>query len=198
MFKLFGKQLRKPSGYWGKLVAKMMNKRNAKFYTEIIRILNVKNGEKVLEIGYGPGLGIHLLANSNTACSIHGIDFSELMYNEATKTNKTFIEQEKVNLICGDLLTTDFKNEKFDKIFCLNVIYFWDDLNTIFEMILSLLNKGGMFSIFMTHEKEFQNKKFAQDFCKYSIETVKIELIKAGFCDIDFKFENGYFITAIK
>lgn len=198
MFELLGKQLQKPSGYWGKLVARMMNKRNAKFYTEIIKILNVKDGEKVFEIGYGPGLGIHLLANSNTSCSIHGIDFSELMYNEATKRNKTYIGQGKVALNYGDSLATYFKNEKFDKIFCVNVIYFWNDLRFVFNKISSLLNKDGMLCIFMTHEKELQNKKFTQDFCRYSIETVEEELSKAGFSNIDFKFENGYFITAIK
>ncbi|NVN96492.1 MAG: class I SAM-dependent methyltransferase [Bacteroidetes bacterium] len=198
MFELLGKQLRKPSGFWGKLVAKMMDRRNKKFYLEIIRMLNLETGDKVFEIGYGSGLGISLLANTDIACTIQGIDFSELMYKKASKRNKIYIEHCLVNLSYGDLLTTDFKRERFNKIFCVNVIYFWDDLSVVFEKIMSMMNHGGMFCIFMTHEKEFKQQKFAHDFCKYTIENVELELKNAGFSKINHTFDNGYFITAIK
>jgi ubiquinone/menaquinone biosynthesis C-methylase UbiE len=198
MFELLGKQLRKPSGYWGKLVAKMMDKRNKKFYKEIINILNVKNGDKVLEIGYGSGMGIQLLANTKVDCKIHGIDFSELMFNEASKRNKILIESGILHLRFGDLLTSDFNNEKYDKVFCVNVIYFWNDLQLVFKKINSILNDSAVFCIFMTHEKEFQHQKFAVDFFKYTIETVVEELRKSGFSDVNYTFEKGYFISAIK
>ena len=198
MLELFGRQLRKPSGNWGKIVAIIMNKRNTKFYSELINILDVKDNDKVFEIGYGPGLGIQMLADTNENCTIEGMDFSELMFREATKRNKKYISRNKVRLSFGDFLSEDFVNKTYDKIYCVNVIYFWNELSIVFDKIASLLNKGGIFCIFMTHEKELQNKKFTQDFCRYSIETVEEELSKAGFSNIDFKFENGYFITAIK
>jgi len=198
MFELFGKQLRQPSGFLGKMVSEMMNTRNLRFYKEIIRILEVKDGDYIFEIGYGPGLGINILANSNNSCKIHGIDFSELMYKEAIKRNKTFVEQNIVKLNYGDLLTADVENEKYNTIFCVNVIYFWNNLNSVFKKILTFLSNGGKFCIFMTHESEFQNRKFAKDFCKYTIETVELELKKAGFTSIEYKFKNGYYITAIK
>ena len=88
MFESFGKQLRKPSGYYGRMVSRIMNRRNKLFYERIIRELDIKSGEKVFEIGYGPGLGINMIATTITDCSISGIDFSELMYREAFKRNK--------------------------------------------------------------------------------------------------------------
>lgn len=201
MFESLGRQLRKPSGFYGKLVSRMMNKRNKMAYERIIYELNIKSGEKVFEIGYGPGLGISLIANSIESCSISGIDFSGLMYKEAIKRNKIFVENGKVQLRFGDFLTQESVGEKYDKVFCLNVIYFWSDLNFVFRKIHSLLNNGGILCIFMTHKDELEAASFtnlSKDFNKYSIESVEAELMNAGFQSVEYFMDNGYFIKAIK
>lgn len=92
MLKTLGKQFRKPSGFFGRLVSKIMNIRNRGFYKKIIVELDIKSGDKIFEIGYGSGLGISLIANSSIDCSIKGIDFSELMYNKS-KNLKSYILQ---------------------------------------------------------------------------------------------------------
>jgi ubiquinone/menaquinone biosynthesis C-methylase UbiE len=198
MFKVLGKQLRKPSGLFGRFVSKMMDIRNREFYKKTIIELDIKSGDKVYEIGFGPGLGVSLIANSTIDCSISGIDFSELMYNKARIRNRKFIDEGIVNLRHGDLLTVDIDTEKYDKIFCVNVIYFWNDLNKVFDKIYSMLNNGGMYCIFMTQEKEIEKLKFAKDFCKYSIEQVESELKKVGFKRVEYKLDNGYYIKSIK
>jgi cyclopropane fatty-acyl-phospholipid synthase-like methyltransferase len=198
MLRALGKQLRLPSGLFGRLVSIMMDMRNREFYEKIIKDLDLKSGDRIYEIGYGPGLGIHLIVNSITDCSIDGIDFSELMYRQATKRNKKFIDAENVNLKYGDLLTSAVDNEQYDKIFCVNVIYFWSDLTKVFEKIYSMLSEGGRFCIFMTPAKDFEKLRFAEDFFKYSIEMVESELKKAGFKSVEYKLEKGYYTKAIK
>lgn len=198
MFKELGEQLRKPSGLFGRIVSKMMDIRNREFYEKVIIELDIKSGDKIYEIGYGPGLGIRLIANLRIDCSLSGIDYSELMYSKATKRNKKFINDGIVNLKYGELLTADIGTERYDKIFCLNVIYFWSDLSKVFDKIYSMLNDGGMYCIFMTHEKEIETQKFTKDFCKYSIEQVESELKKAGFKSVEYKLEKGYYIKSIK
>ena len=198
MFKALGKQLRKPSGFFGRIVSKMMDIRNREFYEKVIIELDIQSGDKIYEIGYGPGLGIQLIANLGKDCTLSGIDYSELMYSKATKRNKKFINDGIVNLRYGDLLTADIDNERYDKIFCLNVIYFWNDLSKVFDKIYSMLNDGGMFCIFMTHKEEIETQKFTKEFCKYSIEQVESELKKAGFKSVEYKLEKGYYIKSIK
>jgi ubiquinone/menaquinone biosynthesis C-methylase UbiE len=198
MYKILGEQSRKPSGFFGKLVSKMMEKRNIEYYDKVIIELNIKSGERIYEIGYGPGFGISLIAKNTTDCFISGIDFSELMYNTATIKNKKFIDDGTVILKYGDLLTSDTGNEKYDKIFCINVIYFWSDLKVAFNKIYAMLNNGGIYCIFMTHEKELEKLKFTKDFCKYSIEKVESELKNAGFESVEYKMDNGYYIKAKK
>jgi len=201
MLESLGRQLRKPSGFYGRLVSRMMNKRNKIAYERIIRELDIKNGDKVFEIGYGPGLGISLIANTFSDCSVSGIDFSELMHQEANKLNKKFIDGGNVHLQFGDFLKQEPEIEKYDKVFCLNVIYFWSDLHLAFSKTYSLLNNGGMFCIFMTHKDQLEASSFtnlAKDFNKYSIETVESELMNTGFQSVEYNMDKGYFIKAIK
>mgnify|MGYP001561096936 FL=1 len=55
-----------------------------------------------------------------------------------------------------------------------------------------------MYCIYMDHEKDFEKLKFTKDFCRYSIEIVESELKAAGFINIEYQLEKGYFVKAIK
>jgi ubiquinone/menaquinone biosynthesis C-methylase UbiE len=192
------KQLRKPSGFFGKLVAKMMEFRNRGSYKEIIGKLSPQKGERILEIGYGPGVGIYQIASSFPGCMISGIDYSELMYHKASKRNKKFIDRGTVHLQYGNVLTMEPAKDKFDKIFCVNVIYFWNDLKLAFNLIYNMLEEKGVFLIYMDHMDTIEKAKFLGDFCKYPVEEVEGQLQNAGFKDIEHTFAGGYFISASK
>jgi ubiquinone/menaquinone biosynthesis C-methylase UbiE len=198
MATILAKQLRKPSGFLGNIVAKMMEFRNHRSYKEIINKLSPQKGEHILEIGYGPGLGIYQIAGSFPDCHIYGIDFSELMYNKASLRNKKFIEKGIVSLSQGDILTGNPEKVRFDKIFCVNVIYFWNDLNLAFTKIFNMLGEKGEFLIFMDHRDTIEKAKFLADFCKYPVEEVEMKLKNAGFSHIGFNFDKGYYICAKK
>lgn len=144
MFEKIAEQFRKPSGFWGKIVSGLMIKGNRPAYDVLLKDMDVQSGEKVLEIGYGPGIGIHLLATAIN-CQIYGVDFSELMHKKASKRNKKVIASGNVNLLFGDFVETQINTDGFDKVFCLNVVYFWDDLMPPFVKIRSLLKEGGHF-----------------------------------------------------
>jgi ubiquinone/menaquinone biosynthesis C-methylase UbiE len=191
-------QLRKPAGFLGKLVAKMLEFKNRGSYKKIIENLAPAAGEHILEIGYGPGLGIYQIAGSVPDCRISGIDFSELMYHKASRRNARFIQKGTVNLKYGDILNIETGKDTFDKIFCVNVIYFWNDLNLAFTKVYNMLGYKGEFLIYMEHRDSLDKVKFLTDSCKYSIEDVESELKNTGFADIEYSFKKGYFIKAKK
>jgi SAM-dependent methyltransferase len=143
-------------------------------------------------------LGIYKIASTFPGCLISGIDFSELMYHKASRRNKKFIDKGTVHLQYGDVLTLEPGNDKFDKIFCLNVIYFWNDLNFAFSRIFNMLGQKGEFLIYMDHRDTIEKAKFLADFCKYPIEEVEKALKNAGFSGIEYTFDRGYFISAKK
>ncbi|HNX60265.1 MAG TPA: class I SAM-dependent methyltransferase, partial [Spirochaetota bacterium] len=121
------RQFRKPEGVLGSIISRLMAFGNRGAYEGVMRIMNLGGGERIFEIGYGPGDGIRTILAS-TDCSFRGIDFSPLMHCRAAKRNRTYVENGRAVFECGDFL--DFKQgkEKYDRVFFINVIYFWKDI----------------------------------------------------------------------
>ena len=182
MLRFIGNQFRKPTGFFGKIISGIMIKGNSREYDKIIPELEVNQKDNILEIGYGHGVGVDRIA-SNFDCKVSGIDFSELMFREASKRNKKHIDNQKVELHYGDFLNSEMIPNQYDKILCLNVIYFWDKLDEPFSKIQSGLKEGGLFCIYMAHRDDLTKVRFAKDgiFNKYSIGQVIDHLKFSGF-----------------
>jgi SAM-dependent methyltransferase len=195
-----GMQFKKPAGFLGKIVSILMIKGNRSAYETAIKDLTILSNDKILEIGYGSGIGIDLISKRFETCDIYGIDFSELMYMRATKRNKQFIKNNRVHLLFGDFVETEISASGFDKIFCINVVYFWDDLQKPFERVKSLLKDDGIFYFYMANKDDLTKVKFTKDdiFNKYSIEQVLEALKSVGFKEFDYYYKKGYYIKAKK
>lgn len=192
-------QFRKPSGLGGRIVSFLMKRGNSFAYDKIIEELDIKQNDHILEIGYGHGIGIDRICNTFD-CRITGIDFSELMHKEATKRNRKHLEKKKVSLNFGDYLTFTCNENAFDKIYFTNVIYFWNKIETPFRKIRNELKSDGVFCFFMAQSENLRKMKFTTDdvFNKYEIEYVVKELENAGFRDIKYKLDGGYFVKCRK
>ena len=192
-------QFKRPSGLFGIFTSNQMIKYNQKNYETLVKDLALRPHDKLLEIGYGPGIGIRMIAESCSTCKVHGIDFSRLMYKRAGRYNKQFIDNGKVQLQYGNFLKSNIEEKNFNKIFCLNVVYFWSDLIAPFEKIFSLLKEGGSFHIYMADKSFLQQKKLPDTvFNKHSIEHVVDTLKSAGFKTVEHYKDNGHQIKAKK
>jgi ubiquinone/menaquinone biosynthesis C-methylase UbiE len=194
-----GSQFRKPSGLAGKIISRLMMLGNRAAYNKMISELEIKANDRIFEIGYGHGLGVRKIS-SRFDCFVSGTDYSELMFNEATKRNRKYIKNKKVELYLGDFLNSEIISNQYDKIFCINVIYFWDRLDKPFSKIICGLKKGGTFCLYMAHSGELKRTKYTQNdiFNKYTIDQVVENLNLAGFSDIKYKLDNGYLIKGRK
>ena len=200
MLKKIAEQFRKPAGLGGKIVSGLMEKGNRIACDKLLeKHYSVTNG-RILEIGYGPGYGIQMVYSSNPERQIEGIDFSELMFKKCSLRHKKLITAGKLKLYHGDFLSFDFGEKKYDQIFCINVIYFWEELEKPFRKIFDLLNKEGTFCFYFSHKNDLNKLKFTKEeiFNKYDIEIVKEKLKLAGFDEVESIFDHGYFIKGIK
>jgi ubiquinone/menaquinone biosynthesis C-methylase UbiE len=197
--KFIASQFKRPTGLLGIWASNVMIKGNEKCYNKLIKDLDLQPHDKLLEIGYGPGRGIHTIAELCPTCTIHGIDFSPLMFTTASKHNKANIEKGSVLLHRGDFLKLGLADNDYDKVFCLNVVYFWNDLREPFAKIFSVLKNSGSFHIYMA-DKDTLMKKKAPDsvFNKYSMEQVADALEAAGFTAVEHTVEKGYYVKAKK
>lgn len=192
-------QFKKPTGVLGIWASNLMIKGNDKNYDRLIKDLDLQPHNQLLEVGYGPGRGIQMIAQMCPTCTIHGIDFSPLMYKRASKYNKAYIEKGNVLLQYGDFLKISVDDDDYDKVFCLNVVYFWNDLSAPFRKVYSILKKGGSFHIYMADKATLEEKRAPDSvFNKYSVEDVVEALKAAGFIEIDHVEEKGLYIKAKK
>lgn len=199
MLKKIQEQLRQPKGLLGNFISLVMRKMNNHIYDVIIDRMDINEHEKIFEIGYGHGIGIRKIL-AKTDCQISGIDFSKTMYKEAKKRNKAAIKKGKAELFYGDFLIQELPNQAFDKIFCLNVVYFWDELEIPFSKIKNGLKKDGSFHFQMDHPTQLAQHGLTNNgiFNRYTIDEVIDKLRTVGFTKIDYREQNGYFVKCQK
>ncbi|MEO6962970.1 MAG: class I SAM-dependent methyltransferase [Puia sp.] len=197
--KIIASQFKRPSGLFGIFSSNIMIKGNKNKYIKLIEDLDLRPLDSILEIGYGPGIGIHMITEKCNTCTIRGIDFSNLMYKKATQLNRRFINGGNVQLQKGDFLKMPSTGKMYNKIFCLNVVYFWNELKSPFEKIYLMLKPVSAFHIYMASSDMLRKMKAPEDiFNKYSIEQVIDTLKLAGFTDVIYSFDKGFYIKALK
>lgn len=183
---LINKNFRKPSGLIGRYIIKFLRKNQIE-YDEMDSLLRLYQKDIVLEIGYGLGKGIYDYAQKYD-CTFHGIDFSRLMYKKALKLNRENIRRGKVILRYADFDTYSYENYFFHCVYLLNVIYFWDEVQSRLKKIYSILKPKGKVIIFMADAEYFKDIKQTVGktiFHLHSIGDVVKEMEKIGFGTIE-------------
>ena len=180
MFKKFieyvGNNFRNPNGIGGKITTKIMNIMNQKQYKAVLDNINLENNDILLDIGFGNGYLINKLFKKNINIKIIGIDISKDMVNIASKKYKQYIDNNCLTLLLENINNkTIFENELFSKIYTVNTIYFWDDLEKCFSEIKRILKSNGIFINVIYTKKQLDKTNISRKgFKKYS----KDEIIK--------------------
>jgi arsenite methyltransferase len=133
-------QLARPHGALGQLVASMLNRGNRGMNLHVLGALDVAPGERVLELGFGGGVGLALLLAHEPSVRPSGIDISKEMVE---RCQRRFGDQ--VALVEGTVEAMPFPDAAFDKVFGVNVSYFWPDISRALAEVLRVLAPGGAF-----------------------------------------------------
>ncbi len=139
------KQLRRPSGAMGGKIGNMMNKANEFLYDFTLDVMQPSSNQSILEIGFGNGKFFDKIFTKAEGLKVTGLDFSETMYNTAKGNNKASVEGGKLSLHFGSSHQMPLPDNSFDKIFCINVIYFWDEPKLHLQELYRVLKPGGRF-----------------------------------------------------
>src|SRR6266702_5227162 len=123
LMRMFGR----PEGVLGKLGGIIMARTTCPAAEEIIDLLDVRAGDKVLEVGFGPGVGIRLLAERVSDGCVAGIDLSREMVAQATARNSDAVAGGRVDLRHGTAQTLPFTDGTFDKALAINSMQVWAD-----------------------------------------------------------------------
>jgi ubiquinone/menaquinone biosynthesis C-methylase UbiE len=88
----------RPKGVLGRLGGIIMARTNQKCAAWVVNLLDIRPGDKVLEVGCGPGVGIELLTRLPSAGYVAGIDISVEMIEQAKARNANGITSGRVDL----------------------------------------------------------------------------------------------------
>ncbi|WP_433178136.1 class I SAM-dependent methyltransferase [Actinoallomurus sp. CA-150999] len=114
-----------PKGLAGRLAGRLMLRMNRQ--QDVLDLLDVQAGEQVLEVGYGPGGLIRLLARTS-AKRICGVDPSPEMRDLAGRPHRAQIAAGRIDLRLGTADRTGFADATFDRVVSVNNVAIWPDL----------------------------------------------------------------------
>ena len=142
-------QFGRPTGFLGSIAGKIMayTPSNQDRIRWTISLLNIKPDDRLLEIGFGPGLAIELVSKIASEGFIAGIDHSEVMVRQASKRNARAIRDGKVVLQLGSVSDLPKFNEPFDKIFAINSAHFWNGPVDCLKELRKMLRPGGLMAV---------------------------------------------------
>ncbi len=176
------KQLREPEGEKGIAVGEEMNKGNYYINVNSFGLLDLREGESVLEVGFGNGKLIPEVLKRARSVIYCGVDYSETMVDEAKRNNTAKIQLGVIELIHGTIEELYYRNETFDKIVTVNTLYFWDNPAKALYELKRVLKPGGVLVIGFRDRDLVKNMPFTKfGFTLYSGEEA-IKIVK----DADF------------
>lgn len=193
--KALAPQLRKPEGELGREAAKVMARKNNEAIAFTLDCLAVKQTDRVLEIGFGPGEGIaQTLLLAKDGC-VSGIDFSPDMLAMAEERNRRAVMQEQAELTLGEAAQLPYEDAYFDKIFAVNVFHFWTEPARELAECFRVLRPGGRIAFFMAYPASWRpGIRESGVFVAREPRDVERELTAAGFTEAESRdFSLGEF-----
>lgn len=185
--KYVGSQFGNPRGIFGRICCIIMNIINKAMYKNAVDIMNIKEDDKILDIGYGNGYFLNKVYKKYNA-DLYGIDISEDMKEQALKRNSQALKNRKLHLSVGDCCNLKYKSDMFSAVSSINTIYFWDDTIKGLSEIKRVLKPGKSFYN-VVYTKEWLDKLSYtnEGFKKYEPEEFIDFGKKAGFNKIKVK-----------
>ncbi len=184
----FFENTRKPQGFGGKIMVKMMNSGHRKLAKWGFTKIYAKSNAKVLDIGCGGGANIANWLAKCTNGHVTGIDYSKVSVEASKKLNAIAIKQGKCDIVYGDVSSMPFDNETFDCVSAFETVYFWTDLEKCFAEVNRVMKSGGTFLICNesdgTNSKDEKWAKKIGGMKIYNEEQLHTAMEKAGFCNI--------------
>lgn len=133
-----------PKGVVGRFVGELMTRQHEKETVWTVSIADVQPADHMLEIGFGAGKAIELLAEKTTHGFVDGIDLSATMVKRARERNAQAVRAGRVSLQQGEATQLPFAERHFDKVISIHTFYWWvEDPHMILTEMFRVLKPGG-------------------------------------------------------
>lgn len=145
------RQFGQPRGVAGTVAGLVMAHRSSNRQRNywVVSLLDVRPADRVLEVGFGPGLAIaELSRHIGDSGHVYGVDHSDVMLRQATRRNAAAIRAGRVTLVQASVgQLPPALAGPFDAILAVNSLKFWPEPTEQLKQLRQLLTPGGRIAI---------------------------------------------------
>lgn len=139
--------------------------------------------DRVLEVGFGPGVAIEALAHAVPRGRVYGLDHSATMLRRASARNRAAVHTGMVQLRLGSVADLPAYDAPLDAILAVNSMGFWPEPAVRLEELRSLLRSGGRIAIV----SQPRGKGATAETSRQAARAIEQKLGEAGFSRIRVK-----------
>jgi SAM-dependent methyltransferase len=130
-----------PQGVIGRLMGRIWVSETAAVNDIAIELLNPLPGERICEIGFGPGRTVRRLAT--VGADVVGVEVSSVMLATSARRNASAIAAGRVELFHGNGTTVPVADDSLDAAVGVHTIYFWPEPAATLNDLGRALRPGG-------------------------------------------------------
>jgi ubiquinone/menaquinone biosynthesis C-methylase UbiE len=186
-------QLRRPSGRFGRWVmTRGLNHGNAELIAATLDALELRSGDRFMDLGFGGGLALALAAE-RTSGPLLGVDFSPDVVVEGAQRLKGLIRTGRLNLVCADVVDLPLRDGLVDAACTTNTLYFWPRPERALESLRRVLVPGGRLAIGYSGASKMNafDRITRHGFTTYEPEQVERLLSAAGYTQVQTLAQTG-------
>ena len=170
-----------PKGALGRLGGQLMSQ-DRWLPAWVLDLLEIQPSDSVLEVGFGPGLGLQLAAARAYHGKVVGVDPSETMFEMAQRRNRALIEARRVQLHRGSVEKLPFNDATFDKAMTMNSLHLWPEPVAGLMEVRRTLRTGGRIAVAITRFSYASPDKFEQHLMESGFADVRVYTGDQGTC----------------
>lgn len=179
-----GRQFARPAGVAGWLVGRLMGVKNAAMNRVAVELLDVQPDDAVLEIGFGPGVAIELIARRLTSGYVAGVDHSPVMLRQAARRNRKMMARGRVELRRASVVALPFEGGCYTKVFEVNTLHHWPAPEENLQEVRRVMAPGGLLLVCLRMKHPTARRFAAPGYTEDEIEAIEALLRGAGFHDL--------------
>jgi SAM-dependent methyltransferase len=143
----FRRQLARPRGLVGLLAGEVLAWQNREVNAWTLSLLDPRGDGRVVEIGFGPGVGVRLAAARVRRGLVAGVDPSSMMLRRARWRNRRAVRRGRVDLRRGTVERLPWLDGTFTHAWSVNTFFEWRDPAAGLAEVARLLLPGGRLAL---------------------------------------------------
>lgn len=170
------------------LASPMATIKNEQMNRFAVEQLCVQSEDQVLEIGFGHGHAIRLIAERADQGMVAGIETSDAMVKQAAKRNRELIKAGRVELWQGNVSSIPYEYARFNKVLAVDNYQHWPQAEFNLGEVQRVLKPGGLLTLCLRMQKPLA---LTSGFKRAEVEEVAGLVRWVGFRDVKILQRDG-------